>query len=181
MILSSVNLPKILMFSGIGPREELEKYGIHVISNLSVGRNVQNHVGMYGLVTAINFSSTSENICMEKYISSYEKTHSGTLSAIGISSVSVFLQITFQHENGVPVIQAFSFAASHKDFLNNPDESFDAAVEPLSFYDATSIVPVLVLPKGRGFILLNETDPIRAPSLTYPGYFSNSNDLDVLV
>ncbi|KAK1137755.1 hypothetical protein K0M31_002249 [Melipona bicolor] len=138
------------MLSGVGPREELEKYGIHVISNLSVGRNVQNHVGMYGLVTAINFTSTNENICMEKDVSSYEKTHRGLLSAI----------------------------ANHKDFLNNPDEFFDAAVEPLSYYNATSIVPVLLLPKSRGFILLNET--IWAPLLIYPGYFSNSNDLDML-
>ncbi|KAK1120127.1 hypothetical protein K0M31_012851 [Melipona bicolor] len=32
----SINSPKILMLSGIGLREELEKYGIQVISNLSV-------------------------------------------------------------------------------------------------------------------------------------------------
>ena len=30
-------------------------------------------------------------------------------------------------------------------------------------------------------MLLNEIDPLWAPPLIYPGYFSNSNDLDVLV
>ena len=72
-------------------------------------------------------------------------------------------------------------AASQKDFINNPDEYFVTAIEPFSYYDAISINPFLSSPKSRGFVLLNETDPLWAPFLIYPGYFSNSNDLDVLV
>ena len=177
----SVNSPKILMLSGIGPREELEKYGIQVISNLSVGRNVQDHVGMYGLVTAINFTSTSQNISIIEDISTYEKTHRGPLSAIGTTTVAAFLQTMFQHEHGVPDIQILSLASSQRDFLNNPELFFDTVVEPLSYYDAISISPLLLSPKSRGFILLNESDPLWAPPLIYPKYFSNSNDLDVLV
>ena len=176
----SINSPKILMLSGIGPREELEKYGIPIISNLPVGRNLQDHVGFYGLITAINFTSTIESISMEeKDISSYEKTHRGPLSAIGTTSVSAFLQTMFQHENSVPDIQVCSFGASQKDFLNNPDEYF--AIEPLSYYDAIFITPLLLSPKSRGFILLNESDPLWAPPLIYSGYFTNSSDSDVLV
>ena len=95
MILSagSINSPKILMLSGIGSREEWEKYGISVISNLSVGRNVQDHVGFYGLVTGINFPSTSESISMQEVdISSYEMIHRGPLSAIGVNSATTILQ-----------------------------------------------------------------------------------------
>ena len=178
----SINSPKILMLSGIGPREELKKYGIPVISNLSVGRNLQDHVGLYGLVTAINFTSTIESISMEEEdISSYEETHRGPLSAIGTTTASAFLQTIFQHENGVPDIQILSLAANQKDFLNNPDEYFDTAIEPSSYYDAIFITPLLLSPKSRGFILLNESDPLWAPPLIYSGYFTNSNDLDVLV
>ncbi|CAD1468297.1 unnamed protein product, partial [Heterotrigona itama] len=176
----SINSPKILMLSGIGPEEELEKHGIQVISNLSVGRNVQDHSGMYGPVAALNVTSTSKNISLIEDISTYEQTHRGPLSAISTTSIGAFLQTMFQHENGVPDIQVYFLPTSREDFLNNPDECFDAVVEPVCYYDAISIIPVLLSPESRGFILLNESDPVWAPPLIYPGYFSNSSDLDVL-
>ena len=177
----SINSPKILMLSGIGPREELEKYGIQVISNLSVGRNFQDHVGFYGLVSATNFTSTSESISMEEEdISSYVKTHRGPLSAIGTTSVSVFLQTTYQHETGVPDIQTIYIGTSREDFLNNPEESPEIDVEPLSYYNAIYILPLLLSPKSKGFILLNGNDPLWGAPLIYPGYFTLNPDLDVL-
>ncbi|CAD1479083.1 unnamed protein product, partial [Heterotrigona itama] len=177
----SINSPKILMLSGIGPEEELEKHGIQVISNLSVGRNVQDHSGMYGPVAALNVTSTSKNISLIEDIFTYEQTHRGPLSAIGTTSVSAFLQTMFQHENGVPDIQVYFPPTNREDFLNNPDECLDAVVESsVSYYDAISIIPVLLSPESRGFILLNESDPVWAPPLIYLGYFSNSSDLDVL-
>ncbi|KAK1120120.1 hypothetical protein K0M31_012844 [Melipona bicolor] len=149
----SINSPKILMLSGIGPREELEKYGIRVISNLSVGKNLQDHVTTNGLVIALNFTSTNKNISMkEEDILSYQKTHREPLSAIGTTSVSVFLQTMFQRENGVPDIQVSSLAANHKDFLNNSAEFFDETVVSLSYYDAISTFAILLSPKSRGFI-----------------------------
>ena len=40
----SINSPKIFMLSGIGPKKELKRYGIKVIGDLSVGKNLQDHV-----------------------------------------------------------------------------------------------------------------------------------------
>ena len=177
----SINSPKILMLSGIGPREELKKCRIKVISDLSVGKNLQDHVSFFGLIVSLNSTSTSKNNSMKEDIFYYRETHRGPLSAIGTTSVSVFSQTMFQHENGVPDIQVLSLAANQKDFLNNPDESFDAAIAPLSYYDAVFINPILLTPKSRGFILLNDSDPLWSPPLIYPGYFTNSSDLDVLV
>ncbi|KAF3430486.1 hypothetical protein E2986_07082 [Frieseomelitta varia] len=178
----SINSPKILMLSGIGPREELEKHGIEIINNLSVGRNFQDHVGMYGLVIALNFTSTNKNIFIkEEDILSYQKTHKGPLSAIGPTSINAFIQTMLQDENGVPDIQLIPVTADQNDFLSYPAESFDIPLIPLLYYDAMSIIPFLLSPKSRGFILLNDDDPFWAPPLIYPGYFTNSSDLDVLI
>ncbi|AZN98926.1 choline dehydrogenase [Mesorhizobium sp. M9A.F.Ca.ET.002.03.1.2] len=45
---SSINSPKILMLSGIGPAEHLREHGIQVIADrLGVGRNLQDHLELY--------------------------------------------------------------------------------------------------------------------------------------
>jgi len=45
---SSINSPKILMLSGVGPAEELSEHGIKVVANRSgVGKNLQDHLELY--------------------------------------------------------------------------------------------------------------------------------------
>ncbi|TIN46040.1 MAG: choline dehydrogenase, partial [Mesorhizobium sp.] len=45
---SSINSPKILMLSGIGPAQHLREYGIPVIADRpGVGRNLQDHMELY--------------------------------------------------------------------------------------------------------------------------------------
>jgi choline dehydrogenase len=39
-----IDSPKLLMLSGIGPADELERHGIHVLSDLPVGENLHDHV-----------------------------------------------------------------------------------------------------------------------------------------
>ena len=40
----SINTAQLLMLSGIGPKDHLMSLGIPVISNLPVGRNLQDHI-----------------------------------------------------------------------------------------------------------------------------------------
>lgn len=54
--------PQLLMLSGIGPMKHLRRLHIPVIQNLSVGFNLQDHVGLSGLAFVVNESITiSEN------------------------------------------------------------------------------------------------------------------------
>lgn len=57
VILSSgaINSPKILMLSGIGPKEHLQQMGIPVISDLRVGDNLQEHY-LSGVSFTVNHS-----------------------------------------------------------------------------------------------------------------------------
>ena len=169
------------MLSGIRPREELKKYGIKVISDLSVGKNLQDHVSVFGLVAALNSTSTNKNIFKEEEdITYYEKTHRGPLSGAGSASCSVFLQTIFEHENNVPDIQILFLGVNKEDFLNDPEELFEIDVEPFSYYNAIHIFSILLSPKSKGFIILNESDPLWGAPLIYSGYFTRNSDLDVL-
>lgn len=46
--------PQLLMLSGIGPKEDLEKFNITLVKDLRVGYNLQDHVGLSGLVFLVN-------------------------------------------------------------------------------------------------------------------------------
>ena len=50
----SVNSPQLLMLSGIGREDHLTELGIPVLSNLSVGDNLQDHIALGGMVFTID-------------------------------------------------------------------------------------------------------------------------------
>ncbi|XP_076479815.1 glucose dehydrogenase [FAD, quinone] [Bombus vancouverensis nearcticus] len=54
----TLNSPQLLMLSGIGPKSHLESLGIHVIEDLPVGYNLQDHVSMSALTFLVNESVT---------------------------------------------------------------------------------------------------------------------------
>ena len=49
----SIQTPQILMLSGVGPAAHLNDKGINVIADLPVGENLQDHVGLGGMVFLI--------------------------------------------------------------------------------------------------------------------------------
>lgn len=61
----SINSPQILMLSGVGPRDELEKHGIPLIQELKVGHNLMDHISLGGLNFVIN---TTDAITQDKVI-----------------------------------------------------------------------------------------------------------------
>ncbi|KAJ8958490.1 hypothetical protein NQ318_002284 [Aromia moschata] len=50
----AIGSPQILMLSGIGPKDHLESFGIPVYSDLKVGYNLQDHVGLGGLTFIVD-------------------------------------------------------------------------------------------------------------------------------
>lgn len=50
----SIGSAQLLMLSGVGPREHLQRLGIRVLRDLRVGDNLQDHVGMFGLTFIVD-------------------------------------------------------------------------------------------------------------------------------
>ncbi|CAK1589634.1 unnamed protein product [Parnassius mnemosyne] len=181
----SLNSPKILMLSGIGPRYHLKNLNIPVIADLKVGHNLQDHVTTDVLVIQLsNKTSTSvsgEQLLHEvyKYYQQYPTKH-GPLSATGTLSGIAFIKTEYTNEDA-PDIQYHFDARNVKELYSDPTNYLAANIFPLSFYDGLAARTLLLTPKSRGFILLNQTDPVFGQPLIYPRFFTVKEDMDTLL
>ena len=168
---STFESPKLLMLSGIGPAKDLQKHNIKVIHELPVGRYMHNHIKVGGL----DFSFSNESYWtlttlsqMKEHVSYYLKKHSGPLATRGPAEAMAYMRTKYEKNENAPDIhlQFGSHAPSYK---------------PQCYYDSFGVSVFLLTPKSRGYLTLNDTDPIWGNPLVYSGYFSVDSDLDVMV
>ncbi|KAJ9586299.1 hypothetical protein L9F63_020062, partial [Diploptera punctata] len=93
--------------------------------------------------------------------------------------ISVFAQTEYAESKYVPDVQMSFDAVSVQDFISNPQ--LEPNVQPLAYYDAINVRPIVLQPRSRGRVILNDTDPIWGPPLIFPNYFGEYPDLYVLV
>ncbi|KAF2904942.1 hypothetical protein ILUMI_01238, partial [Ignelater luminosus] len=176
----AINSPQLLMLSGIGPSSHLFTHRIEVIHELPVGLNLHDHTTMDGLVFAIsNKTATAvDDETRNADVHYYKETHRGPLSAPGALQINAFVQTKYEHSKDRPDIQ-YSFDSTNvKDFFTDPILTAQTNVNPLAYYDGLTVRPILLHPTSRGYILLNDTDPVFGPPVIYANTFTK--EIDVL-
>jgi choline dehydrogenase len=176
----AINSPKLLMLSGVGPRKQLQYFGIPVIQDLPVGENLQDHVTIRDVIIYLNktaiTASEKERLADLK---EYQEDRKGPLSSTGPLQVGVFTVTEYSEERDLPDIQYSFDALGVRDYISNP--TLEPNAQPLSYYDSLNVRPIVLRPRSRGRILLNTTDPIWGAPLIYPNYFADRRDLETLV
>ncbi|KAF5275244.1 hypothetical protein FQA39_LY06904 [Lamprigera yunnana] len=175
----AINSPKILMLSGIGPSAHLKSNGIDVIVDLPVGFNLHDHTTIDGVLFALT-NKTSTLVAEEKRkydVDHYIKTHRGPLSATGPLQVNAMVKTKYETSASRPDIQYSFDAANVNDYIADPILTAQTTVNPLAYYDGLMVRPILLYPKSRGYILLNNTDPVRGPPLIFANTFKEEIDL----
>nr|XP_026497751.1 glucose dehydrogenase [FAD, quinone]-like [Vanessa tameamea] len=181
----SLNSPKLLMLSGIGPEEELQKFDIPVLSDLSVGQNLQDHVTTNALIMSIS-NKTSTLISAPKMLNKikryYKQKHkkTGPISSTSLLNSIAFVKTKYATDD-VPDIQIHFNGRNVEDFYSDPTTYLATDFLPLPFYNGIGARPLLLVPKSKGFLLLNKTDPIYGQPLIYTRFFTVKEDVDVLV
>lgn len=168
-----INSPQLLMLSGIGPGDMLQRFGIPVLHDApGVGQNLQDH--WYGSLTlegTPDSSYNSELSSMRRFWHGmqYLMSRRGYL-ALGSSPLSIYTR-----------------SAPH---LQQPD--LQLVTRPMTFHfdskggveidDFPGIGAVVVLldPKSRGKLEIQSSDPLQPP-LLQPNYLSASDDGQRLV
>ncbi|KAG6451017.1 hypothetical protein O3G_MSEX006882 [Manduca sexta] len=182
----SLNTPKILMLSGIGPKNDLEELGITVIKDLEVGQNLQDHATTDAMLMALT-NDTSTLLHGEELlhrIKDYHRTRSKNdpLSATGPLQLTAFFRTEFaDKDKSVPDIQFHFDGRNLNEFYSDPTTYLASGVLPLSFYDSINVRPILLVPESRGYLTLNKTHPVFGQPLIYPRFFTIQKDLDTLV
>lgn len=159
------NSPQLLMLSGIGAAEKLEKYGITTEIDLkAVGENLQDD-----LFTALTFKCrqpiTLANAESKLNIAKYLLFRKGQLTS-NVGECCAFVKTDAALSK--PNLQ-FHFGPVY--YVNHGM----TVPEGHGF----SIGPTLIRPKSRGFVGLRSNDPLAAP-LIQPNYLENSDDLDLI-
>ena len=162
---SSINSPKLLMLSGIGPGRELAKHGIELVAERpGVGQNLQDHLEMYIQMTA------TQPVSLYKYWNPFMKGLIGAqwlFTKTGIGASNQFESAAFiRSQAGVeyPDIQYhFLPIAVRYDGQTAADgHGFQAHVGPMRS-------------PSRGQITLNSADPNEAPKIQF-NYMSHEKD-----
>ncbi|XP_041448608.1 glucose dehydrogenase [FAD, quinone] [Drosophila obscura] len=186
----ALNTPKLLMLSGVGPAEHLQEHSIPVISDLPVGNNMQDHVGLGGLTFVVDAPLTvTRNRFQTIPVSmEYIMRERGPMTFSGVEGVA-FLNSKYQ-DPGVdwPDVQ-FHFLPSSinsdggeqiRKILNLRDGFYNTVYKPLQHSETWSILPLLLRPKSTGWVRLNSRNAQQQPKII-PNYFAHQEDIDVLV
>lgn len=178
--------PKILMLSGVGPKHDLEALKIHVIKDLNVGKNLQDHATTDAMLMKLT-NKTSTMIQAHQILSnvrkySKSKQKYGQLSATGPLQLTAFVRTEYADDDKtVPDIQFHFDGRNYREFYADPTTYLATNKLPFSYYDSINVRPILLLPKSRGYVTLNTTDPIFGLPMIYPRFFTVKKDLDTLV
>ena len=162
---SSINSPKLLMLSGIGPAEHLKEHGIEVVADRpGVGANLQDHLEIY-----MQFAA-SQPITLYKYWNLWGKALVGAqwlLTGKGLGASNQFEACAFiRTKAGVeyPDIQYhfLPIAVRYDGKAVAAGHGFQAHVGPMRS-------------KSRGSVSLRSADPKAPPKILF-NYMSHPSD-----
>ena len=184
--------PQLLMVSGIGPCDELSKFGIQCLVNLpGVGKNMQDHP-IFGIAHRVNVltasASANNKTVAAQGAEQYLKDGTGPLAIFGpgyygweklpkpyrshLSASSIKSLSTFPAD--WPEIEWLPVGAYNGYNLNKQ------TADPLDGHNYATINTALVAPLSRGTVSLAGSD-MNTPPLIDPKWLADPADMDLAV
>ncbi|XP_053685982.1 glucose dehydrogenase [FAD, quinone]-like [Sabethes cyaneus] len=186
----TVGSTKILLQSGIGPKEHLEKAGVQTIVNLPVGNNLQDHVttGMDLILLSERMPMRLMNLIHPRNLWNYF-INNGQNSSISFGGCEclgfVNLDSNFTHDIGfmvLPVGITVDAGAHLRALINLQADVWNQYFKPLVNQDKQSVtvLPILLHPKSRGYIRISSTNS-RSNLIINPNYLRDADDVQTLI
>lgn len=174
--------PVLMMLSGIGPEQQLQKYNIPVKAVLPVGDNYLDHVAV---VLFYSFDPTP-SLPTEQLDGIYDFVIHSNGPFTAIAQLTAFINLQ-KNKTAPPEFQCvFVYFSSNSSDLTAFLQSMDYKTEIVDYLIGVNQVKsvaveiiLLLQPKSLGFIILNGTTAYDKPVII-PNYFDHPDDLDDL-
>ncbi len=169
----SLNSPQVLMLSGVGPADELQRHGIPAVcESAGVGMNLQDHFYVHTAHRSTPESSYNQSIRgLRKYIEGarYLLTKGGYL-ALGTSQVAAFVKSR-------PDVDYADLQISFRPMTFNyhPDGRVEVDREP-----GLGVSVFILRPRTTGRVTLASADPGEAPRFT-PNFLTDDDDVRAML
>ncbi|KAL0840820.1 hypothetical protein ABMA28_014628 [Loxostege sticticalis] len=179
------NTAKLLLLSGIGPKEHLEEMSIPVVKDLPVGENLHDHVMVVAFLATEKGTCTMEE--KDKYMQTIQYLYNRSGSLSDTNSMGAYVALENETTKTKPKVPDFGMypvcvpvnAGFYKgcEVALGYEDQICRELDTLNQdYELIAIAVVLLKPKSRGKVRLNSKNPFEAP-LIYSGTFSNDDDL----
>ncbi|KAK9871975.1 hypothetical protein WA026_015219 [Henosepilachna vigintioctopunctata] len=181
----ALNSPKLLMLSGIGPKDHLADVEIEPIHDLKVGENLQDHF-KFLLFTKVSDEAMKIRTDGEELdeIYNYFAHREGNLANFGLTNIQGF--INTKNDSAYPDIQytymgipkGTPFLNTYIELHNLKDEIKDNLIRMGKEFNILTTVVILLKPKSKGKIQLRSRNPNEHVRI-YSGYLTDEENDDL--
>lgn len=201
----AISTAQLLMLSGVGPKEHLEKFGIPVKADLPVGDRMTDHV-----LPLINIKVDHKvrsilnplSIASKGYQAlQWLSTRSGPLASNSLTDVTAFVNtncynfttkmlVNNRPECEIPTTQ-FIYGFTDKGIAKPARAIYQAATaynddimeQVISDNEHSAFInvsPVVLRPKSQGWVRLSSSNPLVSPFIT-PNYLADDRDMQEII
>uniref|UniRef100_A0AAG5CQV6 Glucose-methanol-choline oxidoreductase N-terminal domain-containing protein n=1 Tax=Anopheles atroparvus TaxID=41427 RepID=A0AAG5CQV6_ANOAO len=182
----AINTPQLLMLSGIGRTKDLREHNIPMVSELPVGRKMQDHVAVPLFFKL--FKPIAPEYTLETSFFQYLAERDSPLSQFAMAGINGFANTVDRFDPYPNVQYQYLYSPKRAPNLNN---NFLMATElnytlgdviamANSEADLLTSVPVLLKPKSWGSVKLRSANAQDKPYIE-SGYLYHPDDLRVLI
>lgn len=183
----ALNTPQLMMLSGIGPQEELNKFNIDIKRILEVGENLQDHL-VVPYVTSFHRSNPRELTTLDLTDAMYQflTRRGGLLASTGATDFSWF--ISTEGDGRYPDIQYHVFYLTKKNrnadlifrTFGYKEDIIESLVSANENAELVLWIVTLLTPKSVGTVRLRSADPMDSPKIDH-NYLKDFKDLKTMV